>query len=41
MLWRYLRIELKKALTGWFFWGIIGIGIVITLFSSKEILVIF
>ena len=37
MLWRYLRIELKKALTGWFFWGIIGIGIVITLFSSKEI----
>jgi len=23
MLWRYL-IELKKALIGWFFWGISG-----------------
>jgi len=22
MLWIYLRIELKKALTGWFSWGI-------------------
>jgi len=22
MLWRYLRIELKKAFIGWFFWGI-------------------
>ena len=22
MLWRYLRIELKKALIGWSFWGI-------------------